>query len=97
MSILIRASMDDYTNDAGFVSEVSPVFLLTVDPTSRVWAARGDTPVVDAIDVFDASQGFLGSIQSSAFPVAFMDDTRYIAIVETTWGSVLEVWQVVGS
>jgi hypothetical protein len=83
--------------DAGFVSEVSPVFLLTIDPNSRVWAARGAAPVIEGIDVFDPIQGFVGSIESTAFPVAFLDESSYVAIRDTEWGSVLEVWQIVDS
>ena len=33
--------------------------------------------------------------QHPAFPVVFLDESRYVAIVETESGSILEVWQAV--
>ena len=60
---------------------------------TAVWAARGTAEEIEAIDVFDQTHGFLGSIESSAFPVVFLDESRYVAIVETESGSILEVWQ----
>ncbi|HIF22714.1 MAG TPA: hypothetical protein EYQ27_12620 [Gemmatimonadetes bacterium] len=82
--------------EAGFVSEVSPIFLLSIDPKSRVWAARGTPPHVDTIDVFDPGRGFIGSIEAAAFPAAFLNESNYIAIRDTEWGSVLEVWEIIG-
>ena len=81
--------------EAGFVSEVSPVFLLSIDPAARVWAARGSTPDIDTIDILDSKRGLVGSIESSAFPFAFLDHSRYVTIRETEWGSVLEVWRLI--
>ena len=60
-----------------------------------MWAARGTAEEVEAIDVFDQTHGFLGSVESSAFPVVFLDGSRYVTIVETESGSILEVWQAV--
>lgn len=81
--------------DAGFVREVSPFFHLVVDPNGRVWAVRGIAPKIDAVDLLDPIQGFLGSVKSPVLPVAFLDPSRFVAIAESDWGSVLELWRVV--
>ncbi|MFV1988789.1 MAG: 6-bladed beta-propeller [Gemmatimonadota bacterium] len=81
--------------NAGFVSEVSPVLMLSIDPTDRIWAARGIFPAVESIDVFDVEQGYLGSLASPAFPVAFLDESRFVTILGTDLGSSLEIWEIV--
>lgn len=80
--------------DAGFVSQVSPLLHLAVDPGGRVWAARGTAPVVESIDVFDLESGFLGSVASAAVPAAFLTETRYVAIIDGEWGRVLQLWEL---
>ncbi len=80
---------------AGWVEEVSPIFLLSLDGADRVWAARGVAPEVEAIDVFDPDEGYLGTLRSPAFPVLFLDDSRYLTILPSDFGSTVELWRVV--
>lgn len=81
--------------DAGFVEEVSPIFALTLDPLGRLWAARGAFPDAERIDVLDPDAGYVGSVSSPAFPVAFLDASRLLTIVDGDWGSRLEIWRIV--
>ncbi|MGD8496553.1 MAG: 6-bladed beta-propeller [Gemmatimonadales bacterium] len=82
-------------SDAGFVEEVSPFFALTLGPDGRVWAARGVAPEVEAIDVFDPERGYVGTVESRAFPVAFLDEARFVTILPGTWGTELEIRRIV--
>jgi hypothetical protein len=82
-------------SDAGFVEEVSPFFALTLGPGGRVWAARGVAPDVEAIDVFDPERGYVGTLESSAFPVAFLDEARFVTILPGEWGTRLEIRRIV--
>ena len=80
--------------EAGFVPRVSSVIHLAVDPAGRVWAARGEAPVVESIDIFDLQSGFVGSAATMGVPAAFVTESRYVAIVDGEWGPVLEFWEV---
>lgn len=82
-------------SDAGFVEDVSPFFALTLGPDGRVWVARGVAPEVEAIDVLDPEQGYVGTLESRAFPVAFLDDARFVTILPGTWGTELEIRRIV--
>ena len=79
---------------AGFVDEVSPLVMLTIDASDRLWAARGADSTVEVIDVFGAEMGYLGSIPSPAFPWAFLDRSRFVTALPSDWGTVLEIWEV---
>lgn len=81
--------------EAGWVENTSPIFLLTLDDAGRVWAARGMFPAVEAIDVFDPDEGYVGTVHSSAFPVLFVDRDRYLTVVHAEWGSTVELWRVI--
>lgn len=81
-------------NEAGYVDEISPFFLLTVQPGGRVWAARGPVPQVDAVDVFDPAEGYLGTLPSAAMPVAFLDDSRIVALVPGDLGIRVEIMRI---
>ena len=81
--------------DAGYVEEVSPFFAMTLDPAGRVWTARGISPAVETIDVLDPERGYLGTLHSAAFPVAFLDKSRFVTILPTEWGTRLEIREIV--
>jgi hypothetical protein len=81
--------------DAGYVEEVSPFFAMTLDPAGRIWTARGISPTVEAIDVLDPEQGYVGTLHSAAFPVAFLDASRFLTILPTEWGTRLEIRRIV--
>lgn len=83
--------------DAGYVDRVSPFLALTLDPAGRVWVARGRRADVDAIDILDPERGYVGTLQSERFPVAFLDESRFLAIDEGTWGTTLEIWRLAES
>jgi hypothetical protein len=68
--------------------------MLTIDPSDRLWTARGADSTVEVIDVFGAEMGYLGSIPSPAFPWAFLDRSRFVTALPSDWGTVLEIWEV---
>ncbi|MFW6088392.1 MAG: 6-bladed beta-propeller [Gemmatimonadota bacterium] len=84
----------DVVNEAGYVQEISPFFLLSVQPGGRVWAARGLAPRIEAIDVFDPAEGYVGTLTTPAMPVAFLDDSRFVALVPGDWGTRLEIMRI---
>ena len=55
-------------------------------------------PEITGVDVFDPAAGYVGSIggpaAGGAYPVAFIDGQRFLAIAESEWGRTLEVWSI---
>jgi len=80
--------------EAGWVEEISPIFMLSIDPEGRVWAARGTGPIAEAIDVFDPRDGYLGTLQTSAFPLLFLGGGRYLTLQVSDWSTTVELWRV---
>jgi hypothetical protein len=79
----------------GSVEMASPIDRITMDGLGRVWV-RGSSPAGDPghVDLLDVRTGYLGSLDTPVFPVAFISDELFLTIVERDWGSAVEIWKL---
>ncbi len=65
-----------------------PGFLL--GPAGRLWVARTTTGLTpELVDILDPTDGYLGTLTLPAIPVAFLSDSRFIAISVRETGEVV--------
>jgi formylglycine-generating enzyme required for sulfatase activity/DNA-binding beta-propeller fold protein YncE len=80
----------------GYIPLVSPAQSLAVDPAGRLWVSRttdGITP--SHLDLFDASGAYLGTLDGTMIPVAFLAETRLVALsIEESGEPVLALYDI---
>lgn len=65
----------------GYEEAVSPVMALATDPRGRLWVARTPDGIEPgAMDVFDPSGQYLGTLDLPALPVGFPSDSSLLAL-----------------
>lgn len=74
----------------GHEPETAPVQGLALDPSGRLWVARTTTGLTpELVDILDPATGYLGTLALPAIPVAFLSESRFIAISVRETGEVV--------
>lgn len=65
----------------------SPIEWIVALPSGELWVSRGSgLPVPDRIDVFAPDGRYRGTFDAPGFPVAFLPDSRFVALEITEFG-----------
>ncbi len=71
----------------GYEASASPIEWLAAKPSGELWVSRGSgRPVPDRVDVFAPDGRYLGTFDAPGFPVAFLSDSRFVALEITDLG-----------
>ncbi len=68
-------------SSVGYEPEISPIVGIAVDPAGRVWVARRTGSVMpEVVDLLAPTGEYLGTFELPAVPVAFLSDSRFVAV-----------------